>query len=383
MSKDTIGAIVLGGHIQAYGIVRILGESSISSVVIDSTKFCIARHSKYCQSFYIADLKETIGLLKSFIANGEYKNWMIIPTDDYQVRELCTNKESLSEHFIIAVDDWDKVSLFFNKCLSYPLAAECKIPIPITMYPSTSVLGADILDNTSFPCIIKPAVMRDFYSIYRTKAVVCKDRDALIKNYQEIIERIPPSQLMVQEIIPGGSENQYSVGVFFDGLEAKNTLIARRRRQHPLDFGNATTYAESVDIPLLMDYAMKILTKSGYKGVCEVEFKRDLRDGEYKFLEVNPRLWKWHLLALQLDIPLLLNYRQFLYCNSLMPISKVSNGAWRDILTDIPVCMQLWLKGLYNPAEKLPTIAAVWNSTDPKPFMMQIAYLPHLLKSRR
>ena len=35
----------------------------------------------------------------------------------------------------------------------------------------------------------------------------------------------------------------------------------------------------------------------GFHGVSQVEFKRDPRDGRFKLMEINPRLWQWHGLA--------------------------------------------------------------------------------------
>ena len=35
----------------------------------------------------------------------------------------------------------------------------------------------------------------------------------------------------------------------------------------------------------------------GFHGISQVEFKRDPRDGVYKLMEINPRLWQWHGLA--------------------------------------------------------------------------------------
>src|SRR5258708_22691107 len=34
-----------------------------------------------------------------------------------------------------------------------------------------------------------------------------------------------------------------------------------------------------------------------YTGIVEVEFKRDLRDGKLKLLDINPRVWGWHSLC--------------------------------------------------------------------------------------
>lgn len=377
------GAIVLGGHIQAYGILRILGELGIPCVLIDATEKCIARHSRYCTRFFKATQDELPVLLQSFMNTGKYKGWMVIPTDDYQVRFLSQELDRLKSHFTVAVDEWSRVGVFFDKCRSYPFVSDCGVPTPVTYYPQSRDLSGNIVDGITYPCIIKPAIMRDFYAIYRSKAIVCDDATSLLQRFREITKRVPPAQLMVQEIIPGGSENQYSVGVFCDGANVSNHLIARRRRQHPLDFGNATTYAEAVEIPLLYEYAKRILAKIGYCGVCEVEFKQDPRDGRYMFLEVNPRLWKWHLLAKQLDEPILENYRAHLYGYPPRGGSNHPKGAWKDILTDLPVCIQLLIKGRFSRAEKVPRISAVWNKSDPLPFIMQIVNLPFTLIARR
>ena len=41
-----------------------------------------------------------------------------------------------------------------------------------------------------------------------------------------------------------------------------------------------------------------------FRGICEVEFIRDPRDGVFKFLEVNPRIWGWHSIALRAGVNL-------------------------------------------------------------------------------
>ena len=119
----------------------------------------------------------------------------------------------------------------------------------------------------------------------------------LKENYNKAIEIIPNNEVIIQDIIPGSSEHQYSVCFMFDGEKPLVTLSARRARQHPPDFGNATTYAVTIEIPEIIKFGIEILKKVHYIGVCEVEFKFDSRDNNFKFLEVNPRTWKWHSIA--------------------------------------------------------------------------------------
>jgi len=381
--NNSVGAIILGGHIQGYGIARIFGEEGIPSIVIDHHKFNITKQSRYCIKSYVSDYDNTLSLLLKLSEDGLYKKWLLFPTDDYYVRLLSVNKVLLSDCYTVTVDNWDVIELFFNKRLSYPLAESSGVPIPKTIYPNSIKELQQSLSEMAYPCIIKPAIMKDFYQIFKQKVLLCKSSDELLKNYDTAIRYIDPHELMIQEIIPGNSENQYSVGVFHDSTTSHNHLIARRRRQHPLDFGNATTYAETVDIPLLFDYAGAILDKAGFTGLCEVEFKYDNRDGKYKFLEVNPRLWKWHLIAKQANVPLLMSLHS--YFSKGMPIvtDNFKPAAWRDVITDLPVILQMKRNQAYTKAMKLPIINAVWNASDPKPFLLQVLMLPYLFITRR
>ena len=45
------GAVVIGGHVQGLGIVRMLGSKKIPVVLMDTTGYNITRFSKYCSIF--------------------------------------------------------------------------------------------------------------------------------------------------------------------------------------------------------------------------------------------------------------------------------------------------------------------------------------------
>ena len=79
--------------------------------------------------------------------------------------------------------------------------------------------------------------------------------------------------------------------------------MARRARQHPMDFGHASTFAELVDIPEIRNIAERFLGLIDYYGLAEVEFMQDPRDGNYKLIEVNPRVWGWHTIAIASGVP--------------------------------------------------------------------------------
>ena len=47
----------------------------------------------------------------------------------------------------------------------------------------------------------------------------------------------------------------------------------------------------------VVEQALALLDALGYHGIAQTEFRLDPRDGRFKLMEVNPRLWQWHGLA--------------------------------------------------------------------------------------
>ena len=315
MKKNSLqndpGVIVIGGHVQGLGITRIFGKNNIPVALLDDTKINLSRHSKYCSTFIKYKEGELFEELLKLGKKGRFKDWLLMPTNDSHVGILGKNKKELSYFFKVTTASYKTLQYFFNKRLTYKLASDLNISIPKTWMPN-SWNEIDELD-ISYPCIIKPAVMHTFYSKTKKKVFVCKNEIELKDNYQKALSLIPKEEVIIQDIISGNSEHQYSVCFMFDGDKPLVTLVARRARQHPPDFGNATTFAETVEIPELVENAKKILKKVNYKGVCEVEFKFDTRDSTYKFLEVNPRTWKWHSIAEKSETPILMSLYHFMY----------------------------------------------------------------------
>lgn len=376
------GVIVLGGHVQAYGIVKVFGENKIPVVVIDTTKINISRHSKYCKKSYECSYEKLTELLLNFGKETKYKDWLIFPTDDYYVRILSINKNELNKYFKVTVDEWNVISLFFNKRNSYPIAESAGVPIPKTLYPKDIEELEVNSGNLSYPCIIKPAIMLDFYRYFKKKVFVCNNFGELLSNYKKSLIILKPEEILIQEVIPGNSENQYSVGIFYDRDKSYNYLVGRRKRQHPINFGNATTFAETVEIPELVEFAHKILSKANFWGLCEVEFKYDERDCKYKFLEVNPRTWKWHLISEVADIPFLMSIYKYLTEGNPVVKKNYKNSGWRDLVTDFIIIFKLIKAKDFTKSEQKRVVNAVANISDLKPFIYQLMLIPYLIIKR-
>jgi D-aspartate ligase len=70
--------------------------------------------------------------------------------------------------------------------------------------------------------------------------------------------------------------------------------VARRSRQYPRDFGHSSSLVETIAAPEVERRGRAVLEALGWTGLVEVEFKHDPRDGSYKLLDINGRVWTWH-----------------------------------------------------------------------------------------
>jgi D-aspartate ligase len=384
-----VGAVILGGDFQALGIVRSLARHNVPVYVLDKG-LCISRFSRYVKRFVKCPDSGEEDLLLKFLLDlarkEDLKGWIICPNDDETVRFLARHKEQLDEYYRVTTPSWETVRFACDKKLTYELAEKCGIATPRTFYPG-NITEVEQLE-TEFPVIIKPSVKEPFYSKTGKKAIRIDSKRDLIDEYTRVVQLTGGTEIMVQELIPGGTENLFSVGSLFKDGNLLAGVIARRLRQHPMDFGHATTYAETVDIPELEELATKILKAMGYYGLSEVEFMRDPREGQYKLIEINPRPWGWHTLALGagVDLPYLM-YRDMMGEQVRQNGTNVRPAKWIRLITDTPTAGTALLKGQLSLTDYCKSLKgkkqfAVFSITDPLPFMTELLMLPYLWKKR-
>ena len=213
------------------------------------------------------------------------------------------------------------------------------------------------------------------------------NREELEEEYYRTIKIIPPSEIIIQEVIPGSPENLYSCGSFFKDGDMVASITGRRSRQIPMDFGKASTFVELVDIDEVRSLSLRILNALGYYGLSEVEFKYDNRDGKFKLLEINPRTWKWHSIALLSG----LNLPYLLYCDmngegcfsELKSPNVEGSGKWIDEYTDLYISIKELLQGRMTAHQYVRTISGnkvfgSLSSDDPLPFVAETLMAPIL-----
>jgi predicted ATP-grasp superfamily ATP-dependent carboligase len=293
------GALVIGGDSRALGIARSLGRRGIPVWAIDEGDYLVARRSRYLARSlpWPSGMTEAeqAGYVAGLADEHDLDGWALFATSDETAALVARNHAALSERFRLTTPPWDQTRLAYDKRLTYELANEIGIPAPWTCKPRDRE-ELSRLDLT-FPCILKPAAKAGLNRFTHDKAWPANSREELLARYDEACALVDAEQVMVQELIPGNGSEQFSFGAACIDGSPVGSIVARRGRQYPVDFGHSSSFVESVDVPEVEHNARRLLEAIGYTGLVEVEFKRDPSTGEHKLLDVNPRLWTWFTLG--------------------------------------------------------------------------------------
>lgn len=392
MGSERPGVVVIGGDFQGVDVVRSLGRRGVRVFLVDSDP-CVGRFSRYRSGFAACpppgaeDGAALVDFLLSLADRQRLRGFLLFPNSDETVRALSIGKARLEPVYRVPVPAWETVRMFAEKAETYELASRLGIPVPRTRYPRDA--GQLVTLDLEYPVIVKPLSRDPFYARTHRKALRADGPDALLAVWERACAVVPPSELMVQELIPGGAEVLYSLGCLFSDGRLRGHVVAHRARQHPMDFGHATTLAETVDIPELEELGSQLLAAAGYEGLAEVEFMLDRRDGVYKLLEVNPRVWGWHTLAMRAGVDLPYRFYRNALGEPLPDAPGFSVGVkWVRPITDLPTAflemargrlgLRAYLASLRGPKTLAPGLS--WD--DPAPFFAEFLLLPYLWAKR-
>ena len=382
------GAVVIGGDYQGLGIVRSLGRHGVPVCVVDD-EHSIARFSRYATysvgTASLRDQRQSVDTVLDIGRRLGLKGWLLYPTRDETVAALARYRPLLTGWFRVPTPEWSTMQWVWDKRNTYRLASELGISTPRTWCPRTlSELEQLEVDP---PVAIKPAIKEHFIYATKAKAWRANSRAELRELFQRAAAQVGPGEVMIQDLIPGDGEQQFAYCAFFKDGRAMGSMVVRRRRQHPPEFGRASTFVETIELPILETLSERFLRAINYYGLVELEYKFDSRDEQYKLLDVNGRTWGYHTLGSRagVDFPYLLFADQM--GDSVEPRRGRAGVSWIRLVTDLPTGILEALAGRLDWRDYLRSlknfhVEAVFNREDPLPGLMELLLIPYLSLKR-
>lgn len=386
--QQNVGALVVGGDHPGLAIVRSLGRRNIPVCVVDD-QHPISAYSRYTTHVArVKDLRDPHKTVQSVLEVGHrfgLRDWVLFPTRDETVMAFSLYRERLANFFRVTTPGWETIRQAWDKSNTYKLAEQLGIPAPRTWNLQSARQLPSLYPH--LPLAIKPAVKEHFFYATGAKAWRAETPQQLSELFEAAARRIKVSEILIQEIIPGNGDCQVSYCAFFRDGKAHSSLVAKRLRQHPREFGRAATYVETAELPEIEEPSERFLRAINFYGLAEVEFKQDPRDGQYKILDVNARAWGFHGLgqAAGVDFPYLLFADQL----GLKPAPRRAQAGvgWLRLWTDLPTALVDMFRGDLPPRTYLSSIhrtkvESVFSWSDPLPLLAEFVLLPYIAKRK-
>ena len=285
--------LVLNCKIGALAIMRSLGSLGIPVYGIDAEPKAPGLLSRYCRGKYVRPYDESRsgGYLQYLLdlAKRLGKGTILIPTSDELSLFVADHAEALGEYFVFPKNTPDLVRELVSKEGMYHLAGKHRVPSPFTMFPESldDVLG--YAGSAKLPIMLKGIHGNRLEERTGKKMVLVRTREELIANYQTLEDPERPN-LMLQEYIPGGDDQIYIFNGYFDGdSECLAAFTGHKIRQAPIHVGCASLGVCRWNQEVA-DMTTGFMRAIGYKGILDIGYRLDQRDGFYKVLDINPRV---------------------------------------------------------------------------------------------
>lgn len=275
--------VVLDLAFSGYGIVRSLYKYNIPIIGLYKDKFLPESYTRLCsEKIFFRDEKD---LLKNLITISEQyiSPPILILTTDYYVEFFIQHRVLLSSKFDIDMPDNSVVEMLLDKTKFLSLAKKENILIP----PYVEINSKNNLDGIKelkFPIILKPYLRTESWNKKGLKkAYVINNLDEFKKIYIKI-SKVEPN-LIAQEYIEGNDENiEYCLVYYSSKGKCLASFTGVKIRQWPVGIGS-TASTTVVDNDIIKRETIRIFDSISYKGFGSIEYKKNLKDGNYYVIE--------------------------------------------------------------------------------------------------
>lgn len=205
---------------------------------------------------------------------------VIVPISLSSIMAIAANLPRITTRLKVALPSLESLITADDTGRLLDIAERIGVPVP-----GAYAVGDD-KGPIQFPVVIK-------YRKGEALQLPPEERYAIVRDpasFARIYEKMSANQEspLVQEYVPGEG---YGMSALFNRESEPVAVFCHRRiREYPVT-GGPSCFAESVWDPKMVDYGVSLLRELRWRGVAMVEFKGDIRSGEYKLMEINPRFW--------------------------------------------------------------------------------------------
>jgi D-aspartate ligase len=289
LNADTSFPVVVlkAGGTGALGVIRSLGRLGVRVCAVDASTSIPSLKSRYCSGQFLWDIDhapaaESLDFLRH-VARRVGGQPLLLPTDYLSTLFVAENRQVLKEVFLFSAMPPERVELLGNKKQMHFACRKLGIPSPETAFPQSR---GDILAFASFPIVLKPIDPRIPLRPPDERAVIVRNKQELLESY----DRTAGVELMLQEYIPGGDDSVWMFnGYFNERSECLFGATGNKLRQFPA-YAGVTSLGVCLKNEAVEKTTKELMKAVGYRGILDIGYRYDARDGKYKLFDANPRI---------------------------------------------------------------------------------------------
>lgn len=384
MTLNSAPVIILGGRIMGLTAIRSLGQRGINVNLVYHDVNDYAARSKYVSKSFLAPHPEHneddfINFLLGL--KDELNGAIIYPTEDEYLITIAKHKPNLSNHFIIACNDFEIISKLIDKKYIYDISKNAGIPTPKNLVTKDLHSASEFAKTIGYPCLVKPSQSHVYFKALGKKMAKVYDEENLVSELNKAYSL--NLEVMIQEFIPGADDINFSYWGYRVNNKFYAEATAQKVRNDPPGTGSPRVQVTR-NILEIIPLAQRILEAIDFQGYANVEFKFHEKSGEYKFMEVNPRINRCMLQAIAggIDYPWII-YNHLL--NGSLPenLSCEDGIYWIDLAKDLIRNFQFRKTENYKLSDYIRPylhkhVFAVLSFRDPKPFIKRtLSFIAH------
>lgn len=362
--------VVVGGGINALGVLRSLATAGVPVTVLETDARQPAMRSRYGRKkLYQRDGPDAvIEALERLAKEMGAQTPLLILTQEDTVASVSMHRDRLQRLYRIVLPAHDVLTSLLHKDGFRATAEAAGAVIPRTLH-ITDDTQVDSLHTLRLPLVVKPAIRdADYASAFR-KAY----RVEAMAEAQALVHRILPTlpDVVVQEWIEGSDSDIYFCLQYITGAgDTAASFVGRKIRSWPPCVGGTASCAPALEAESaqLAGRTTDFFNHAGVCGFASMEYKRDVRSGEFFMVEptIGRTDYQEEVATLNgVNMPLAA-YKAELGLRPSRDKARSATYIWRDRAADIQSAARSDISAPWNP-ENARTINAMWRLSDPMP----------------
>jgi predicted ATP-grasp superfamily ATP-dependent carboligase len=282
-------ALVLdAGNSSSYHAMRSLARRGDEVHLVDS-HFCHWRFSKFCARAIEEpapaagedEQQATVEFLLSLLQQERYG--LLLSCGDALTEAIYGNFDAFSALVDCAAPGPRVADVVLSKPRATEFARQLGVPVPATF--ELGEFGGNPFDLPTLPY---PVVVKGQRGSGSSNVRFADGPEGLAKGFQEVrdLESDLAGGPAIQEYVGGPG---YLVHLLFWQGEPYAAVCHRKDREYPVG-GGVTAAATTVHEPDLLASALKIAQALEWHGLVKMDFLHDPVSGEFKFVEIDPRV---------------------------------------------------------------------------------------------